>query len=95
MTGFPQRVSLCAVLVADSSHAAQREIGGRGCGRAATQEEAGKLEIEPGSPVLVTKGATRDQEHRVLHVIDVVAAPGRMPQGYRYGAIPTDEESSS
>jgi GntR family transcriptional regulator len=56
--------------------------------RAATGEEAGQLEVEPGTPVMVTKGLTRDQQERTLHFIDVVTPGGRMPVHYRYGRIP-------
>ena len=59
--------------------------------RGATADEASKLEVEPGSPVVVTKGITRDQQERTLHYIDVVTASGRMPVHYRYGAIPASE----
>jgi GntR family transcriptional regulator len=58
--------------------------------RGATADEAGKLEIEPGSPVVVTKGVTRDQRERTLHYIDVVTPGGRMPLHYRYGAVPLE-----
>jgi GntR family transcriptional regulator len=61
--------------------------------RAASEEEAERLEIEQGSPVLTIKGTTRDQQHRVLHFITVVAVPGQMPCGYRYGAVPAELES--
>lgn len=56
--------------------------------RGATADEAGKLEIEPGSPVVATKGVTRDLQERTLHYIDVVTPSGRMPLHYRYGAAP-------
>lgn len=56
--------------------------------RGATAGEADQLEIEPGSPVMVTKGLTRDQQERTLHYIDVVTPAGRMPLHYRYGAVP-------
>jgi GntR family transcriptional regulator len=59
--------------------------------RAASDDEAQRLEIAPGSPVLIIKGTTRDQQHRVLHFIDKVTAAGQMAYGYRYGAIPADE----
>jgi GntR family transcriptional regulator len=58
--------------------------------RGATADEAGKLEIEPGSPVVVTKGVTRDQRERTLHYIDIVTPGGRMPLHYRYGAVPLE-----
>jgi GntR family transcriptional regulator len=59
--------------------------------RSASQAEAERLQIEPGSPVLIIKGTTRDQELRVLHFIDKVTAAGRMLYGFRYGSLPTDE----
>jgi len=58
--------------------------------RAATEDEAEKLEITPGSPVLTIKGTTRDQQHRGLQFIDVIGAPGQLNPGYRYGAIPEE-----
>jgi GntR family transcriptional regulator len=61
--------------------------------RAATEDEAQQLEIPPGSPVVITKGVTRDQQQRTLHFIDVVTAAGRMPFHYRYGAIPAEAEA--
>jgi GntR family transcriptional regulator len=59
--------------------------------RTATDAEAARLVIPPGSAVLIIKGTTRDQDHRVLHFIDKVTAAGRMLYAYRYGAIPPDE----
>jgi GntR family transcriptional regulator len=59
--------------------------------RGATADEASKLEVEPASPVVVTKGVTRDQQERTLHYIDVVTPSGRMPLHYRYGAVPAEE----
>jgi hypothetical protein len=41
--------------------------------------------------VLIVKGTTRDANHRVLHFIDKVTAPGRMLYGYCYGAVPTED----
>jgi GntR family transcriptional regulator len=61
--------------------------------RTASEDEARKLELEPGSPVMITKGVTRDQQHRTLQFISVVTAPGQMPCHYRYGAVPEDEPS--
>jgi GntR family transcriptional regulator len=57
--------------------------------RGATEDEAAALEVEPGTPVMITKGVTRDQQERTLHYIDVVTPSGRMPLHYRYGAVPT------
>jgi len=59
--------------------------------RAATEDEARLLEVEPGAPVVFTKGVTRDQQHRTLHFIYVVTASGRMPFHYRYGAVPAED----
>lgn len=58
--------------------------------RLVTDQEAGPLEVEPGTPVITIKGFTRDQAHRALHYIRVVVAPDRMPLGYRYGEIPAE-----
>jgi GntR family transcriptional regulator len=58
--------------------------------RQATEAEAQRLEIGPGAPVLTVKGTTRDQQHRVLNFIDIVTASGRMPLGYKYGAVPAE-----
>jgi GntR family transcriptional regulator len=58
--------------------------------RGATATEADKLEIEPNSPVVTTKGLTRDLQERTLHYIDVVTPGGRMPLHYRYGAVPAN-----
>ncbi len=60
--------------------------------RAATEQEAERLDVVPGSPVLIIKGVTRDQQHRTLHFIDKVTAAGRMLYGYRYGAVPGEAE---
>jgi GntR family transcriptional regulator len=58
--------------------------------RAATEDEAARLECDPGSPVLIVRGTTRDQDSRVLHFIYDVVPGGRMLHGYRYGAIPVE-----
>jgi len=58
--------------------------------RGATDEEARRLEVESGSPMLTVKGTTRDQHQRALNYITVVTPAGRMPLGYRYGSIPTE-----
>ena len=58
----------------------------------ASQDEAQKLQIEPGSPVLTIKGVSRDQQHRTLQFIDVVAVPGGLPAHYRYRAVPAESQ---
>jgi GntR family transcriptional regulator len=63
--------------------------------RRATEDEAQALQVEPGSPVVYTKGVTRDQQERTLHFISIVTAEGRLPYHYRYGAIPGDTEQAS
>ena len=56
--------------------------------RLITDDEAERLEAAPGSAVLIVKGTTRDQDHRVLHFITDIVPGGRMLHGYRYGDIP-------
>jgi GntR family transcriptional regulator len=56
--------------------------------RMPTNEERTALELPEDSPVLIIRGVTRDQEHRTLHFIDKVSAPGRLEYTYRYGAVP-------
>lgn len=58
--------------------------------RMPTGEERQRLEIPEGVPVLIIKGTTRDQQHRVLHFIDKVTPAGRMQYGYRFGTVPTE-----
>jgi GntR family transcriptional regulator len=58
--------------------------------RMPTAEEREVLEIPPGVPVLIIKGNTRDQHHRVLHFIDKVTVAGRMSYGYKFGDVPAE-----
>lgn len=58
--------------------------------RRATDAEAQLLEIEPGSPVAIRKGLTRDQQSRVLHYIDVATAEGRLPAHFVTGPVPDE-----
>jgi GntR family transcriptional regulator len=58
--------------------------------RMPTPAEQARLDLPPGTPVLLIKGGERDSEHRALHFIDVVAAGGRIEFAYRYGQVPTD-----
>ncbi len=61
--------------------------------RMPTAEEREQLEIPEDTPVLIIKGLTLDQQHRVLHFIDKVTVAGRMGYGWKYGAIPADESA--
>jgi GntR family transcriptional regulator len=63
--------------------------------RTITDDEAARLEAEPGSAVLIVRGTTRDQGHRVLHFIVDVVPGGRMLHGYKYGAIPPDADAGT
>lgn len=58
--------------------------------RMPTPAELERLDLPPGTPVQVIKGGTYDQEHRVLHFIEVVAAGGRIEFAYKYGTVPAD-----
>jgi GntR family transcriptional regulator len=58
--------------------------------RTATEDEAQKLQIPPGSPVFDVRGITRDQQHRTLHYIRKITAAGRMSLHYRYGIVPDE-----
>jgi len=62
--------------------------------RRATELEAQMLQVEPGSPVAIRKGQTLDREGRVLHYIDVVTAPGRLPAHFTTGEVPGAEETA-
>jgi DNA-binding GntR family transcriptional regulator len=53
-------------------------------------DERMRLELDPGTPVLVIHGGTYDQENRPLHFIEVVAAGGRIEFAYVYGTVPAD-----
>jgi DNA-binding GntR family transcriptional regulator len=50
-----------------------------------------RLNLEPGTPVLVIRGGTYDQENRPIHFIEVVAAGGRIEFSYLYGQVPTGD----
>jgi GntR family transcriptional regulator len=56
--------------------------------RMPTADEREQLEIPEGVPVLIIKGNTRDQGHRVLHYIDKATVSGRMAYGYKFGDVP-------
>jgi GntR family transcriptional regulator len=58
--------------------------------RMPTAEERERLEIPEGTPVLIIKGTTRDQQHRTLHFIDKVTPAGRMQYGYKFGTVPSE-----
>ena len=58
--------------------------------RMPTPSEQRRLDLQPGTPVLVIKGGTYDQDNRPLHFIEVIAAGGRIEFAYLYGTVPTD-----
>jgi GntR family transcriptional regulator len=58
--------------------------------RMPTPDEQVRLDLPPGTPVQIIKGATLDGDARPLHYIEVVAAGGRIEFAYRYGTVPSD-----
>jgi GntR family transcriptional regulator len=58
--------------------------------RMPTPMELRRLDLQPGTPVLVIKGGTYDQDNRPLHFIEVIAAGGRIEFAYLYGTMPAD-----
>jgi GntR family transcriptional regulator len=60
--------------------------------RMPTPPERERLELEPGTPVLIIHGGTYDQENRPLHFIEVVAAGGRIEFAYVYGTVPPGDD---
>jgi GntR family transcriptional regulator len=62
--------------------------------RMPTPQEQDRLDLEPGTPVQIIRGATYDQQARPLHYIEVVAAGGRIEFSYVYGPVPQDDGQS-
>jgi len=60
--------------------------------RMPTPSEQQRLDLQPGTPVLVIKGGTYDQDNRPLHFIEVIAAGGRIEFAYLYGTMPVPSE---
>jgi GntR family transcriptional regulator len=58
--------------------------------RMPTPDERDRLDLDPGTPVLVIHGGTYDRERRPLHYIRVVAPSGRSEFSYVYGTVPAD-----
>jgi GntR family transcriptional regulator len=54
--------------------------------------ELRRLDLPPGTPVLVINGGTYDQDNRPLHFIEVIAAGGRIEFAYVYGEVPAPGE---
>ena len=50
----------------------------------AARKSASALDLPTGTPVLVIKGGTRDDEGRALHYIEVTGAGGRVAFEDRY-----------
>jgi GntR family transcriptional regulator len=59
--------------------------------RMPSPDERVRLNLDPGTPVLVIRGGTYDQENRPIHFIEVVAAGGRIEFSYLYGQVPTGD----
>jgi GntR family transcriptional regulator len=59
--------------------------------RMPSPDERMTLSLEPGTPVLVIRGGTYDQENRPIHFIEVVAAGGRIEFSYLYGQVPSGD----
>jgi GntR family transcriptional regulator len=57
--------------------------------RMPTPDEQQRLDLPPGTPVLIIRGGEFDQDNRPLHFIYVVAAGGRIEFAYRYGTVPS------
>jgi GntR family transcriptional regulator len=60
--------------------------------RMPTPQEQERLALEPGTPVQIIRGRTIDQQTRVLHYIEVIAAGGRIEFAYTYGPVPSDND---
>jgi GntR family transcriptional regulator len=58
--------------------------------RMPSPQERARLDLDPGTPVLVIHGGTYDQENRPIHFIEVIAAGGRIEFSYLYGTVPAD-----
>jgi GntR family transcriptional regulator len=58
--------------------------------RMPTPLEHQRLDLPPGTPVLIIKGGTYDQDNQPLHFIEVVAAGGRIEFAYVYGTVPRE-----
>jgi DNA-binding GntR family transcriptional regulator len=56
--------------------------------RMPTPDERVRLNLDPGTPVLVIHGGTYEQDNRPLHFIEVVTAGGRIEFSYVYGQVP-------
>jgi GntR family transcriptional regulator len=97
---FPSWVIEQAPTLADPSRGGMPEILREAFGdtyshdvlitRMPNPDERIRLDLEPGTPVLVIRGGTYDQDNRPIHFIEVVAAGGRIEFAYVYGTVPAD-----
>jgi GntR family transcriptional regulator len=60
--------------------------------RMPTPQERQRLDLDPGTPILVIRGGTYDRDNRPLHFIEVVAAGGRIEFAYVYGTVPPGDD---
>jgi GntR family transcriptional regulator len=100
LSHFPKFVIDAAPALADPSRGGMPELLREAFGetystdvitcRMPTPEERDRLDLDPGTPVLVILGGTYDRQRRPLHFIRVVAPSGRSEFAYVYGTVPAD-----
>jgi GntR family transcriptional regulator len=100
LSHFPAWVIDAAPALADPSRGGMPELLREAFGetysadvltcRMPSVEERDRLDLDPGTPVLVILGGTYDSQRRPLHFIRVVAPSGRSEFAYVYGTIPAD-----
>jgi GntR family transcriptional regulator len=100
LSHFPAWVIDAAPALADPSRGGMPEILREAFGetysadvitcRMPSVEERDRLDLDPGTPVLVILGGTYDGQRRPLHFIRVVAPSGRSEFAYVYGTVPAD-----
>jgi GntR family transcriptional regulator len=100
LSHFPAWVIDAAPALADPSRGGMPEILREAFGdtystdvitcRMPSVEERDRLDLDPGTPVLVILGGTYDGQRRPLHFIRVIAPSGRSEFAYVYGTVPAD-----
>ena len=100
LSHFPRFVIDAAPALADPSRGGMPELLREAFGetystdvitcRMPSPEERDRLDLDPGTPVLVILGGTYDSQRRPLHFIRVVAPSGRSEFAYVYGTVPAD-----
>jgi GntR family transcriptional regulator len=100
LSHFPAWVIDAAPALADPSRGGMPEILREAFGdtystdvitcRMPSVEERDRLDLDPGTPVLVILGGTYDGQRRPLHFIRVIAPSRRSEFAYVYGTVPAD-----